>query len=438
MQAVSTIPSRPFWHFPLAIRPGREVQYVKAKSFKIGRVTIHPDGTGWRLRYQDPATGRDVRRKLDGVKRKDVEAVAIHINREVMVNGGYVPGERPRAPEIAEALADAIRLAGCLPATRSARARNARFFCKWLGSFYPRIKTWDELRPAILQHYANSLVEKGLAFDTIRLALEPIKMTWRYCSENWPELVRAVPRVKIKAQHKRVVDCLERGEVLILLDWLREHAPDLWPMACLQGLAGLRVQEAAALRRQDIDLVAGTVEVTDTGHHRPKTKASYRVIPVCDEVLEALRWAVGQQKVRPLGGELFTNSNGELWTVNGLGHRWRRALRHAAAKPERIVRANTGKPLTINPHGLNIPRLAQVPPRKLRAAFVTMAARMGCNESLLSRYVGHAAKSVLGIHYRAVDLSELRTVSSTLNGVRSTDTKEESGNILAFQDSEAL
>lgn len=411
---------------------------MKAKSFKIGKVSMAPEGSGWRLRYRDPATGRDVRRKLEGLTRSEAESICLHIHNEMLAHGGFIPGQRQGAPAIGDALADAIELAGGLKSTVNERARHARLFCEWLAGAYPKVETWDQLRPAMLQKYVNHLQGKGLAYDSVRLGVAPVKLTWRYCAENWPELVKPCARIKLPKAAPAEIECLDRSEVLALLDWLRDHAPDLWPLACLQGLAGLRMMEAAALRRQDVDLKAGTVTVCDTGHHKPKTTASYRTIPVCSEVVEALRAAMDRQKVQPIGGELFTNSKGELWTMNGLGQRWRRALRHAAAKPERIERANTGKPLPVNPHGLDMPRLAEVPPRKLRAAFVTMAARLGCNESLLGRYVGHAARSVLGAHYRAVDLAELRTVSGIMNGVRSAESAGENGNILALPESEAL
>ncbi len=216
------------------------------------------------------------------------------------------------------------------------------------------VVTWDQLLPAMVKTYMLELEQSGKTFDTVRLDLAPVKLTWRYMVENYPEQVRPPTRIKLKAHPKREIECLKPFEVVALLDWLREKAPDLWPMACLQALAGLRMTEAAALRVQDVDFQSQTVEVADTGHHRPKNRNSYRTIPVCRDVAQALKVAVADQRVRPATGELFTNRLGNLWVKSAINHRWTQTLRRAARE-------------------LNCPRLAQVQAHRLRAAFATMA-----------------------------------------------------------------
>jgi len=195
---------------------------------------------------------------------------------------------------------------------------------------------------------------------------------------------------------------------------MKTNAPDLWPIACLQALAGLHVYEAMALRAQDVDLNAGTVTVTDTGHHKPKTRDSFRAIPICNEVAQALRAALTGQTVRPASRELFTNRKGNLWVKNAIGLCWRRTLRRAA-------------------RDLGMARLTEVPPRKLRAAFSTMAGRLKVPDRLLKAYLGHSSGDVLGGHYRRIDLDELRLVSEAMNGWRQslkvTNVRKPSGNI---------
>ena len=97
-----------------------------------------------------------------------------------------------------------------------------------------------------------------------------------------------------------------------LLDGLKSHGSDLWPIASLQALAGLRVLEAASLRIQDRDLGSGLITIAQTAHHMPKTVASARTIPVCCDVVEALEIATQMQSVIPAGGELFTNRLGNV------------------------------------------------------------------------------------------------------------------------------
>jgi hypothetical protein len=126
-------------------------------------------------------------------------------------------------------------------------------------------------------------------------------------------------------------------------------------------------------------------------------------IPVCDEIIEALRSAILKQKVKVPSGEMFVNSRGNLWDVTLLSHRWSVLLK----------RATLGR-LTI---------------KKLRSSFVTMAGRLGVSDRILKAYIGQSAGDVLGCHYRRIDLDELRLVSDAMNGWRTLSDRKETGNI---------
>jgi len=243
--------------------------------------------------------------------------------------------------------------------------------------------------------YVRELEDKGLAFDTIRLRLFPIKATWKLVSENHPDLVRPLPRIKLAAPAPREIECLDSEEVDALLGWLRENARDVWPIATLQALSGLRKLEATALRIQDVDFDEETVNVTGTGHHKPKNNASWRTIPICGESVEALRVAATEQKLRPVTGELLVNRIGNLWTSDRITRRTTDVFRQAA-------------------EALGNPRIATIPSRKLRASFATTAGRMGVSSDVLRRYLGHTGGSVLNEHYRRIDLDELRLVSDAI------------------------
>lgn len=140
-------------------------------------------------------------------------------------------------------------------------------------------------------------------------------------------------------------------------------------------------------------------------------------------MLEALRAALAGQKVRPATGEIFTNQRGNVWVKNALTLKWYRILNHAATRPEVIKSKGTGKRMTLNPHGLGLARLGEIPARKIRAAYATLAGR-------------------LGGHYRRIDLDELRSVSSLMNdwrdAIKAADLRKESGNINALNIVEGL
>jgi len=78
--------------------------------------------------------------------------------------------------------------------------------------------------------------------------------------------------------------------------------------------------DAAALRAQDVDLDAGTVTVTDTGHHKPKTRNSCRTIPVCTEDLDALKVARRTDEVL---NRRAVNSSPIKRTISGPKMPWR-------------------------------------------------------------------------------------------------------------------
>ncbi|MBI3736140.1 tyrosine-type recombinase/integrase [Candidatus Sumerlaeota bacterium] len=397
------------------IRPGKEVQKMSAKSFKIGSVSIRPLGKdAWQIRYRDTGTTRDVRRRLQGLSFRDAQAVAININSELMRGKGYLPGKPkvPELPTIAEGIAQAIESRNTVDSTRLDRAGRAKRFVLWLGENYPAVKFWNQIRPAMLQNYVVAAERRGLSYFSVRLDIAPVKLAWRYMADNHPEHVRPLPRVKLVSAPKQEIQCLEAAEVAALLDWLKLNAPDLHGMATVQALAGLRVLEAAALRACDVDLAAGTLTVTQTPTHKPKTRDSYRTLPLCAEAIEALRRTIETQRIIPAGGELFVNSDGGLWKRTALGHRWAKMLKRAARE-------------------LEMPRLAEIPCRKLRAAFATMASRMGAPDRLLKAYMGHSAGDMLGGHYRRIDLAELRTVSGLLDGWRDHLGEAKTGNFLA-------
>jgi integrase len=188
-------------------------------------------------------------------------------------------------------------------------------------------------------------------------------------------------------------------------------------MACLQALAGLRTLEAAALRRQDIDLAKGTVRVTDTGLHKPKTAGSERIIPVCSEVVKALASWMNGQKVIRASGELFLTRLGTHWTADGLFHRWAKK----PIPPDPINPKKKGRPggvLHRVAKETGKARLAEVQPHRLRSSFATMAGRLGCPDRLLKAYLGHSPGDTLGQHYRVISTAELELVSEAMNGWR--------------------
>jgi len=383
------------------------------KPVKIGIVSVQDlGGSAWILRYRDPSSKRDIRRRLSGLKAAEVQRIASHISQEVLAGQGYLPGKPAKIVSVREALKESIRLSNQRDYVKRNSGRRGKLFLDWLAENHSQIETFGELAPCMVQEYVRHLEEKGLAFDTIRNHLRPVKMAWRYVSENFPDAIRPLPRIRLPEQAPKELVCLNASEVDILLSWLRDHRPDLYGMGVLASLCGFRLSEAVSLRRQDVDREAGTARVADTGTHKPKNRFSYRTVPVCSEALGVLRQVIENQKVVPVTGELFGKPTRHTWDPDALSAKWRRALKTAAKA--------TG-----------CGRLAEVQAHRLRSSFATMAGKLGVPDRLLKAYLGHSRQDILGDHYEVLRLDDLRQVSIRMEGWRDLISEKEVGTFLA-------
>ncbi|MCG3198737.1 MAG: Tyrosine recombinase XerC [bacterium] len=403
----STVPS-------LHFGPEGQVNELRLKSTRIGIVNIQELGKRrYQLRYRDLSTHLEVKRRVSGLTLKEVQAMAAHLSTEAYAGRGYLAA-RKKCPSVEDGMREAIRLSRRRDHVRRETQRLADKFVQWLADRFSQVKQWADLKPFMVENYIRCLEESGLAFDTVRLHLQPVKMGWRFAADNYPDEVRPMPRVRQSPAPPKQIECLEAGELASLLDWLRGRYPDLHCMACLQGLCGLRTLEAAHLRRCDIDLRHGAVAITDTETHVPKNKGSYRVLPICLEALNALTEYMNGQTVIPSTGALFLTCRGTPWTASSLHHRWAKA----PAWDPRREKPTAGGVLFQAAKDLGMPRLAEVQPHRLRSTFATMASRLGASDRLLKAYLGHSPGDILGSHYRAVDLAELRSVSVALSAWR--------------------
>lgn len=411
-----------FPHWLPVITPRKGGVIEVAKSNQIGPVSLTSLGPSkWQIRYQDPGTGRDVRRILSDLTESEARAVARHATLEVLSGRGFLPAQKKCGPTISDALAETIRLSRQRAETKRDSANRASLFIRWIEKKYPRVTYWSDLRPSMIQEYVRDMEGRGLAPYTVRNHLRPVKQAWKHVHENYPEEVRPLPTIPLTVAPRVQADCLEASELDALLGWLKIHARDLYTMAVLQSLCGLRMMEAANLRRQDVNLEKKVIHIRSNPNHALKNPGSERILPLPLEVCEALREWIEGCKVLRADGFLFTNKRGNLWTVETLSHRW--ARRPVEAKDGK--RANKGGVLYQVATVLDMPRLCEVDPHRLRSSFATMAGRLGLSDRLVKRYMGHTVDDVLGIHYEKVGLADLGEVSRCMAEWRSLIEREE-------------
>ncbi len=331
---------------------------------------------------------------------------------------------RGEVPALQEGFDSALGLTRARKQTQRQYQYQAAAFVAWVKDKHNKVSTFEHLKPSMLTAYALQMEQAGRKPDTIRLAVGFVRFAWERMAADFPDRVLQPPKVRRMPRDKQEVECLDPAHVAILFDWLKVNRPSLYPMAILQGLCGLRMLEAAALRVQDVNLKTKTITITETPLHKPKNPYSNRLIPIPAEAAVALD-SVINGKVRLMRGEIFRDANGNPWIKpnkqgildgNSLVLAWARSMKAISATPRKVKR-RTGV-ITVHSDGLGNPAFEQIPARKLRAAFVSMAGRLGVPDRLCKGFIGHAPEDVLGRHYRKIELEELRAVARLMDGWR--------------------
>lgn len=279
---------------------------------------------------------------------------------------------------------------------------SAKLFVEWLSTNHRSVRTWNQLKAVHIEDYVADLVQSGLARDTVTDRLKPISgvCDLLHRRADMPNVFRAADiEARTKAQPKQRGDILNSTRLLQFLKWLKIENPALHGLAMIIGLSGCRVLEAGALRYRDVDLTEGTITITDTETHTPKTQASRRTLPVCDMLLDFLkdkcdgRAADSQQTIcKSATGMTF---NLESTAYNNTVKRTINKARAAGIVPDGFMF------------------------RELRACFITIA-EMEANVqgTPLDRYIGHSTKNLRQRHYTRLEISSLKTtVSDQINAV---------------------
>ncbi len=396
------------------IAPQEGGEMMRKTVLRIGIVSVRamPDSS-FTLRYRDPETGSDVRRVLRGVRIDEAKVMAAHISQQAQVEWGYRPGrKRATGPSLRDALLETIRLSRQRESTRRGSVESANMFLKWAAQRFPHLEMFSEMKPFVLTEYARYMEGRGLAANSIRNRLAPVRAAWRWVATNYPEAgLPLLPTMKTGGRPMQRAT-MSAAHLHESLEWLRSRDPDLYAVGCLTALAGLRQTEAFHLRRQDIDFARGLVRVCDTEKHRLKTPCSERIIPVTQEVLEALQSCIARQRVIPVDGMLFPHAEG--WAAHTISTKWRRALRRAAEEA-------------------GIQEIGRFPCRRFRSVFATMAFRLGVHDSVLRAYLGHTPGDMLNAHYKVIGLGDLRTVPDAMTNWRTLCQEDDSGRNLAVE-----
>lgn len=181
----------------------------------------------------------------------------------------------------------------------------------------------------------------------------------------------------------------------------------------LSGLCGLRFGEAAALRRRDADLAAGTLTVTRTAvraggkksTNAPKTGAGKRTVAMPTVVLEALREHLSTGTRGGRDGLIFPGEDGDLLAPTSLYGRSARLEARNGRKYQKAAygfhaaRATIGKS-TLHWHDL-------------RRTAATLGAQSGATVREMQHRLGHTTPA-MALHYQSATADRDRAIADRL------------------------
>jgi integrase len=237
-------------------------------------------------------------------------------------------------------------------------------------AFFGRMRL-AEIGPPELRAYADTLAKRGLARDTIRLYLAPLKCLLATAHEDG--LIRSNPAsglrnllpANLDRDEARAVKALDAAELAALLAAL----PDEWrPFFSFLAESGLRIGEAVELRWRDVDLGGGWLTVERRFYRGrvalPKGRKSRR-IRLSERTARSL-WALRKQ----------TRSGADdlVWTAEKGGRVDQSNLMSRVLKPAGIA-AGVGDWLGFH---------------AFRHTCATMLFRAGWNAAQVQRYLGHS------------------------------------------------
>lgn len=241
-------------------------------------------------------------------------------------------------------------------------------FALWLVAHHPNIGNWNQLTRPIVRQYLDSYA--GKAANTRRLALQPLVQTDAYVAREY-KFPRIADDLGIGSQTKRTPAVVYLTDVFELCQTHLTDEPELRAGAALQGLAGLRLQEAHNLTWDKVDFDRGLIEISGD----VKNAWSARVIPLPAYVLDILKALDQHRRAK----KVKTVKNPErLLERFATWDGYSKALQ--ALLDER-------KP------GWDIRR------SELRNALPTWSNAQGIHNDIWEQYLGHAPATVTARHY---------------------------------------
>ncbi|MGW0841438.1 tyrosine-type recombinase/integrase [Streptomyces sp. NPDC002787] len=273
------------WHLSRPDKDGRPCREHSTKSKTLYPSSVHGDGKRWQVRYRDPDR-KQVKENFTTKPQAERRAAEIATDLD---KGRYVhPSElRTTFREYAEQWRKA-------QPHRATTARDVETVLRLYA--YPTFgdRRLTSIRPSELQAWLTALVRvHGLAPRTARKVQQKVSAVFNAAVRD--QLIPASPCAGLKAvevPHSEVTP-LTSAEVHKLAGAM----PDRYRVLVILAVgSGLRAGELFGLQVRHIDFLRRTVKVEQQVQRAypgvvvcpPKTKRSYRTVPVPQNVIDAL------------------------------------------------------------------------------------------------------------------------------------------------------
>lgn len=264
------------------------------------------------------------------------------------------------------------------------------------------------VRPTQVQGWVTAERDRGLAASTLRMRLNYVQMCFLAAVRD--KIIPTSPAVGVKAPPLKRAEATMKTLSAEQLARALEVAGDFRAFVAVCAFAGLRLGEAAGLRRDDVDFLRRTIRVerqvqgqtiATTEVVEPKA-GSTRTVFVPEELTTLLAAHVADQAVGE-SDHLFRTPLGYLYNRGSAGAEWRR------------VRRLAGLPASMTLH-------------TLRHTFASNLIAQGCDVVTVQRALGHSKPSItLNVYSHLWPSAEDKTRLATADFMREVMESADSG-----------
>jgi len=287
----------------------------------MAHIRRHPKSGRWQVRYRDPS-GRErsktFERKVDASKFAATVVADVH-------RGEYIDPHRGRET-VAEFAARWTDTRGHL--ARATRDHDRSILDSLI------LPTFGDRPVASLRQseIAAWLSRLGGSSSTRSKALQKLSAVLRLAVADGAIKANPCDGVERPTVRSREGRALSDAEVAKILDAAETIDPDTAAVVWLMARAGLRIGEALALKRADVDLAGRQLHVTASMSRREGERpvkgrdGRGRTLPLADDLADRLREHLGRS-VASIDGWLFTAPRGgRLRYDNWRIRRWNRIV----------------------------------------------------------------------------------------------------------------